>query len=53
MLPYLTGEAKESPRKSFFYMSDDGDILAIRMNDWKMVLMEQRASQLCAGSSRS
>src|SRR5438270_9013336 len=28
LLPYLTGEAKESPRKFFFYISDDGDILA-------------------------
>src|SRR5271166_5454677 len=46
MLPYLTGEAKESPRQFFFYMSDDGDILAIRMKDWKVVLMEQRAKQL-------
>ena len=46
MLPYLTGEAKESPRNFFFYMSDDGDILAIRMMDWKVVLMEQRAHQL-------
>ncbi|HEY3446309.1 MAG TPA: hypothetical protein VGK67_08080 [Myxococcales bacterium] len=27
MLPYLTGEAKESPRKSFFHFSDDGDVL--------------------------
>ena len=46
LLPYLTGEAKESPRKFFFYISDDGDILAIRMGDWKVVLMEQRAKQL-------
>ena len=46
MLPYLTGEAKESPRKFFFYISDDGDIMAIRMRDWKVVLMEQRAKQL-------
>jgi arylsulfatase len=46
MLPYITGQAKESPRKSFFYISDDGDILAIRMRDWKVVLMEQRAKQL-------
>jgi len=46
MLPYLTGEAKESPRKSFFYISDDGQVLAIRYNDWKLVLMEQRARQL-------
>jgi arylsulfatase len=46
MLPYLTGEVKESPRKFFFYVSDDGDILAIRVGDWKMVLSEQRAKQL-------
>ena len=46
MLPYLTGEAKESPRDSFFYISDDGDIMAIRMGDWKVVLMEQRAKTL-------
>src|SRR5260221_632179 len=37
---------KESPRDSFFYISDDGDILAIRMGDWKVVLKEQRAKTL-------
>ena len=46
LLPYMTGAAKEGPRKFFFYISDDGDILAIRMGDWKVVLMEQRAKQL-------
>jgi arylsulfatase len=46
MLPYFTGEVKKSPRNQFFYVSDDGDILAIRMEDWKVVLMEQRAKQL-------
>ena len=46
MLPYLTGEVAESPRETFFYISDDGDILAIRHKDWKVVLMEQRAKQL-------
>jgi arylsulfatase len=46
MLPYLTGEVKESPRQSFFYISDDGDVLAIRMGDWKMVLAEQRATRM-------
>src|SRR6185312_15980530 len=46
LLPYLTDEAKKSPRNFFFYISDDGDILAIRMGDWKMVLMEQRAKQM-------
>jgi arylsulfatase A-like enzyme len=48
MLPYLAGEVQESPRNFFFYFSDDGDLLAIRMNDWKLVLMEQRAKQLMA-----
>ncbi len=46
MLPYLTGAVKESPRKSFFYMSDDGDVMAIRHGDWKFVLSEQRAEKL-------
>ena len=46
MLPYLTGEAKESPRRYFFYVSDDGDILGIRMDDYKAVLMEQRATRM-------
>ena len=27
LLPYLTGKEKESPRKLFVYISDDGDIL--------------------------
>jgi arylsulfatase A-like enzyme len=46
MLDYLTGKVKESPREFFFYFSDDGDVIAIRMEDWKVVLMEQRAKQL-------
>ena len=46
LLPYLSGETKAGPRRAFFYISDDGDILAIRMGDWKVVLLEQRAKQL-------
>jgi arylsulfatase A-like enzyme len=46
LLPYLTEEVKESPRASLFYISDDGDILAIRYIDWKAVLMEQRAKTM-------
>ncbi|MBN1457895.1 MAG: arylsulfatase [Armatimonadetes bacterium] len=46
MLPYFTGEVTESPRESFFYISDDGDVLGIRMHDWKMVLAEQRATRM-------
>ena len=46
MLPYLTEETDESPRDTFFYISDDGDVLAIRHKDWKVHLMEQRATRL-------
>jgi arylsulfatase A-like enzyme len=42
LLPYLTGKAKESPRNAFFYWSDDGDLLALRFDNWKVVFMEQR-----------
>jgi arylsulfatase A-like enzyme len=42
LLPYLTGKEKESPRKLFMYISDDGDILGVRYDNWKVCFMEQR-----------
>ena len=42
LLPYLTGEVDESPRKGLVYFSDDGDVLGIRYDNWKCVFMEQR-----------
>ena len=42
-LPNLTGEAEEGPRKEIFYFSDDGDLTALRYQDWKLIFMEQRA----------
>ena len=42
LVPYLTGQEKESPRKLFVYLSDDGDVLALRYDNWKVVFMEQR-----------
>jgi len=42
LLPYLTGEEEKSPRKGFVYFSDDGDVLALRFDNWKVVFMEQR-----------
>ncbi len=43
LLPYLTGKEKKSPRTDFFYFSDDGDLVAVRYDNWKLVFMEQRA----------
>ena len=42
LLPYLTGQATESPRKEFFYFSDDGDLMALRYDNWKIVFAQQR-----------
>jgi arylsulfatase len=31
-----------SPRKDFFYFNDDGSLVAMRFNQWKLVFAEQR-----------
>jgi arylsulfatase len=43
-LPYLTGQEPRSPRREFFYFNDDGDLVAVRYENWKVVFMEQRAA---------
>src|SRR5262252_6325817 len=42
LLPYLTGQEKKSPRKGFIYFDDDGNLGALRFDNWKVVFMEQR-----------
>ena len=39
---YLRGKEKNSPRSEFFYVNDDGQVVAIRYNDWKAVFLENR-----------
>jgi len=41
LMPFFKGETKESPRKEFLYWSDDGDLFAIRVLDWKIAFIEQ------------
>jgi arylsulfatase len=41
----LAGKAP-SPRNDFFYFNDDGQLVALRFNQWKMVFTEQRAEGL-------
>jgi arylsulfatase len=43
-LPYLTGQQPNSARKEFIYFNDDGDVVAARIENWKMVFEEQRAT---------
>jgi arylsulfatase len=42
MLDYWTGKTDKSPRQEFFYFSDDGDLTALRFDNWKIIFMEQR-----------
>jgi arylsulfatase len=48
LLPFLTTEGVESPREGFIYFDDDGNLVAVRMNNWKFVFLEQR----CEGTLR-
>jgi arylsulfatase A-like enzyme len=43
-IPYLTAQEPKSPRRNFFYFNDDGDLVALRYENWKVVFEEQRAT---------
>jgi arylsulfatase len=42
-LPHLMGDQKKSARKEFFYFNDDGQLVALRYENLKIVFCEQRA----------
>jgi arylsulfatase A-like enzyme len=42
-LPHLTDQQERGARKEFIYFNDDGDLVALRYENWKMVFEEQRA----------
>jgi arylsulfatase len=42
-LPYFRGETDVGPRREFFYFSDDGNLVGLRYNNWKVVFAEQRS----------
>jgi len=46
LIPFFKGDVKESPRREFLYWSDDGDLLAIRVKDWKVAFKEQEHTGL-------
>ena len=43
LIPHLTGKDSKSPRKGFIYFTDDGDVAAIRYDNFKISFLEQRA----------
>src|ERR1035438_1053188 len=46
LLSYITGQAKESPRNAFFYVSDEGGVMALRIGDYKLSFEEQYADRM-------
>jgi arylsulfatase len=42
-LPYLTGKSDKSARNEFFYFNDDGQLVGLRFDNWKVVFSEQEA----------
>ena len=36
LIPFFKGEVKDSPRRDFLYWNDDGELVAIRVLEWKV-----------------
>jgi arylsulfatase A-like enzyme len=43
LMPFLKGDQKSSPREGYLYWSDDGDLMAIRVRQWKVAFLEQHS----------
>ncbi|MBH3430331.1 arylsulfatase [Pseudomonas alkylphenolica] len=41
-LPYLTGKQAKGERREFYYFNDDGMLVSMRYDNWKVVFAEQR-----------
>jgi arylsulfatase len=41
LIPYLKDQTTENPRKGFLYWSDDGDLMCLRVGDWKIHFLVQ------------
>ncbi|MBV8164834.1 MAG: arylsulfatase [Candidatus Eremiobacteraeota bacterium] len=44
MVDYFSGKMTDSPRREIMYFSDDGDVMAVRVGDYKFHLALQRAN---------
>jgi arylsulfatase len=42
LIPHLTGKDSKSPRKGFIYFTDEGDVAAVRYDNFKIAFLEQR-----------
>jgi arylsulfatase len=46
LTPFFKGEVNEAPRQAFLYWSDDGELVALRVNEWKISFKEQEHTGL-------
>jgi arylsulfatase len=46
LAPFFRSEAEEAPRREFMYWNDDGKLVALRYNRWKLVFSEQNSHGL-------
>jgi arylsulfatase len=42
-VPFMTEPDEKWPRREFLYFTDDGDLAALRVDQWKVMFLEQRA----------
>jgi arylsulfatase len=45
-IPYFSGQSEKSPRQALIYFSDDGEVIAVRVQDYKFHLAVQRAQTM-------
>jgi hypothetical protein len=48
LLPFFKGEVKANPRPGFLYWSDEGDLTALRYDNWKIHFAAQRGEGIKA-----
>jgi arylsulfatase A-like enzyme len=41
LMPFLSGSSNESPRRDYLYWNDDGELVAVRVENWKVVFKSQ------------
>ena len=46
ILDYISGKTKESPRKEFWYVDDEGRFVGARYQDWKLVFLANRGQTM-------
>lgn len=41
LMPFLSGSSNDAPRRDFLYWNDDGELVAVRVQNWKVVFKSQ------------